>query len=140
MSSSWGRTLLPEDWDTLAVATLPKAARPGHSCGCQPFVCLDSTSPGTVCAGAGQHRRTAQGWVMPLAIFGMAGVRFSHVGRAALLSPRRARVRALAWGYSAAPISPFQLCLFTERGGSCLHPLPACTPSLPAWRGAANAA
>lgn len=65
---------------------------------------------------------------MPLAISGAAGVGFSHVGRAASLNPLWCQGQGSSRGYSAASMSPFQLCPITEpchSGSSCLHLLPA---------------
>lgn len=73
--------------------------------------------------------------MMPLAIFGVAGVRFSHVGREASLNPHGARVRALAgviWQSqhhlsSSAPSSSPAMVV----AAACTSSLPAPPPCLP---------
>lgn len=39
-----------EGLDPLAMAVLPKGARPGHGCSSEPGVCPSNTSPCRVCA------------------------------------------------------------------------------------------
>lgn len=69
------------------MAALLKGARPGRSCSSERGVCPNSTSCGAVSARGSQHLSVGQGWMTTLAIFGVTGVRFSHMGRAASLDP-----------------------------------------------------
>jgi len=56
-----GRRAPPRGLYPLAMAALPKGARPGHSCGCEPSICPNNTSHGAVCARAGQHHAKVRG-------------------------------------------------------------------------------